>query len=544
LTEYFGILLGIVQFDDVTLNKNILLDNFDTENLQYIPPACGLATTWYNGGYAYGYNCYGTGCLDEPIPIQKPDPNPLPNIESGTTPPKTWTKTMTACAECPAGQTNAPADNLIPVMTGYTSPSGSVSSSYGPIVGYEPWKAFDQDDETMWISPIEIGDLSYLSYTFPEAQTVAEYALTILRYENGNLPRDWVFEGSTDGATWTTLDTRSDELWLDLSGDPERRLFNVASPISCRYYRIRFTDVELPGIGSTIDTAYIAVVALEMFGGTTPQKVCKEATATSNVSSYAAEKAAYDAAYALALAELDCGEVFTATEEVTLKCPAGTCGPDVTRSATAISYVSEEDAIKQAQKAATAAAQAVIDADCAESNNTHYATIPDMGAITPFPLVKNVEDMTGTITKVTVSILGLSHTWPSDIELFLSHRDPDGTVTSVGLMKGCGNSTAITDVDIVFDDTGVALSTNTGTPAPEDEIIDGTTYMPTEGGVAGTWAFGGAVTPVTPTVPTSFSLADFIGQDPNGQWSLWGCDDALGNSGSIARGFDVTITTA
>lgn len=93
-TSLASIPAGVVGnlWDRVTLRNvtdDIVLfdDNFDEENPTYINPACG---------YAY---CYGQACLDEAIPAQTPDPNPIPCRE-GDSNPVAYTSTRSATACC------------------------------------------------------------------------------------------------------------------------------------------------------------------------------------------------------------------------------------------------------------------------------------------------------------------------------------------------------------------------------------------------------------------------------------------------------------
>ena len=66
-------------------------------------------------------------------------------------------------------------------------------------------------------------------------------------------------------------------------------------------------------------------------------------------------------------------------------------------------------------------------------------------------------------------------------------------------------------------------------------IISGT-YRPTNGG-----AFDG--TPPAPAAPYGAALAIFNGTVPNGTWNLFVFDDLIGDSGSIAGGWSLDITT-
>lgn len=108
IAQSFGILLDSVMLENMTTGMIVFKDAFDDENVTYIPPACGPGTMYGQGGnpygYAYGYCCYGYGCLSEPIKAQNPDPNPPtdPEVEN---PPQTFTATQSYTASPPAGTT-------------------------------------------------------------------------------------------------------------------------------------------------------------------------------------------------------------------------------------------------------------------------------------------------------------------------------------------------------------------------------------------------------------------------------------------------------
>jgi hypothetical protein len=488
-----GVLLGEVKFDDFTnYFENLLTDDFDDENPVYVPPKCGTGTLYVNGAYAVGYNCYGEGCLDTPPPAQLPDPHPLEDFETGSHPPAIYTSTKSITAVCPPGSIY-----LTPLPFAY------VSSAMGP-------------------------PLSSIVQLTGGAAIVNAFSVGPAGYGGISMP-GFVLYGSNNGTTWTQLFS------ADISVPPSTlgKYPLTGNATAYLYYKTQAT--------SSPSIAAVPFILIAGFHSTAITSVTREATAT-GPSITEAENAAKAAAQELADEALTAGGIcqpfWTKTVTKPGFCPTGTCGPEVIGLGTATSYFNETDALYQAGLLAIADAQAKIDADCTQSNNTQPASFPDEGPMAPFPMVKTVSGPTGlTITEVTVSITGLTHTWPEDIQLFLSHRQTDDTVTSVGLMRHCGGSFAISGVDLVFKDGEAAL------PAT---VIGSGTYAPTylDGNPIGTWAFGSPITPPTPTVPTSFTLADFIGLDPNGSWSLWGADIAAGNTGTIAGGFDVTISTA
>jgi len=106
--DSIGLLVDQVRLLNLTDGSTEFSDDFDDENPTYVAPDCGTGTLYHllddgTYGYGYGYFCYGEGCLDSPPPVQTQDPNPLSDIEAGYTPPKTYTSTQEACAECPEG---------------------------------------------------------------------------------------------------------------------------------------------------------------------------------------------------------------------------------------------------------------------------------------------------------------------------------------------------------------------------------------------------------------------------------------------------------
>lgn len=478
-------------------------------------------------GYAKGYNCYGYGCLDTPPPSQLPDPNPLPDIEQGFTPPKTYTSTKTACATCPPSTINS-GSGLIPVMTSFTLPSGVASSS--STGGRLAWMAFDDPTSVNpgWDSDHAAAFPQWLAYTFDTAKVATAVGIrAISRIFPVTAPQGyndlhWQLQGSTDGASWTTL----------TEGTGNSATFGIAetqygfvNSTAYRYYRLYFPN------DSTNTTGYAIVYRMQLYGSDSGQ-VCKSATETSLVSQQDADTKAYNSALALANAALNCTHVFSSTQSYTAHCPSNQFGPPVTKSATATSLVDQATADATALAAATAAANAAL--VCNLSNNDQAITINDHAAASPYPSVKNVTGLTGHITKVTVNIKKFSHTFPDDVELVLVA--PDGT-TRVVLMANCGGSNVIAPgvaIDLVFDDAA-------GSSLPDSTILSSGTFKPT------TYPTIPQLPSPGPALPYSATLAAFIGMAAsvaNGSWALYCYDDSAANTGLIAQGWDLTITSA
>jgi len=138
-------------------------------------------------------------------------------------------------------------------------------------------------------------------------------------------------------------------------------------------------------------------------------------------------------------------------------------------------------------------------------------SIPLSGNATPFPSNLTVSGLPTTgVTVASVQINGLSHTFPADIDMYLT--SPSGE--SVYLMSDAGGGNGITNVNLVFQD---------GAPALTAALITSGTYSPTNLPVA-----------ADPGVPagTTTTLSTFTG-NPNGNWGLFVIDDLTGDLGTI-----------
>ena len=162
------------------------------------------------------------------------------------------------------------------------------------------------------------------------------------------------------------------------------------------------------------------------------------------------------------------------------------------------------------------------------------ATAPTVA--TPYPSIISVSGMTGMTTKVTVTLNGLSHTRANDIDMLLV--SPTGA--KFVMMSDTGGSLAANNVTLVLDDaatgnlpSGVALASGTFRPS---SYFSGTDIFP-------------APAPGPPYLIAASEGSDlfsnaFNGADPNGNWSLYIADDLLTNSGNLAGGWGISITTS
>jgi subtilisin-like proprotein convertase family protein len=146
------------------------------------------------------------------------------------------------------------------------------------------------------------------------------------------------------------------------------------------------------------------------------------------------------------------------------------------------------------------------------------------GVASPYPSSIVVSGVAGTVSKVTATLHGFSHTFPGDVDVLLA--GPAGQ--RIVLLSDVGGGTDAVNLTLTFDDDA---------PAPGTVLVSGT-FRPTNIGA------GDAFPAPAPGPPHGTVLADFNGSDPNGAWSLYVVDDAGADRGSIAGGWSLSFQTA
>ncbi len=151
--------------------------------------------------------------------------------------------------------------------------------------------------------------------------------------------------------------------------------------------------------------------------------------------------------------------------------------------------------------------------------------IPDSGTASPYPAPIAVSGMGGTVKKVVVSLNGLTHTYPDDLDILLV--GPGGQ--KLLLLSDAGGGTAANNLTLTFDDAA------TGTIGTNGPMTTGT-FKPINYGTGDTFAAP------APAGTYATALSTFVGSAPNGTWSLYVVDDAAGDSGVFSGGWSLTIT--
>ena len=157
--------------------------------------------------------------------------------------------------------------------------------------------------------------------------------------------------------------------------------------------------------------------------------------------------------------------------------------------------------------------------------NTTSILIPDSGPATPYPSTISISGVAGIVSDVTVTVSNLSHAFPNDVEMLLTGPSGQNAV----VMAGTGGPNAITNVTLTFDDAAPLFLPSPG------QIVSGT-FKPTENIAA-------SLPPPAPAGPHGTLLSTFDGSDPNGTWSLYVFDNSPGDSGNIANGWSLNLTT-
>lgn len=159
-------------------------------------------------------------------------------------------------------------------------------------------------------------------------------------------------------------------------------------------------------------------------------------------------------------------------------------------------------------------------------------TIPATGTsgpANPYPATRTISGETGVISDLNVTIDGIWHQSPQDLDLLLV--GPQGE--KVVLMSDACGPLEVNAYGWEWDDEAAA-------PMPQGSGADvcGTrSHRPANYGSGDVWPAP------APAGPYATSLSAFDGTDPNGEWRLFVNDDATGNTGFFTNRFQLGITT-
>jgi subtilisin-like proprotein convertase family protein len=156
--------------------------------------------------------------------------------------------------------------------------------------------------------------------------------------------------------------------------------------------------------------------------------------------------------------------------------------------------------------------------------NTARIVVP-VGALTsPYPSPISVSNAVGVIANVSVTLVGLAHSFPDDLDILLA--GPGGQ--TVLLMSDAGGGNTVSNINLRFsDDIRLAL--------PDAGQIVGGSYEPSNYGP------GDMFPAPAPAGPYGAAFSVFESRNPNGTWRLFVVDDATANVGAIAGGWRLDL---
>ncbi|WP_063563073.1 hypothetical protein [Paenibacillus sp. O199] len=130
-------------------------------------------------------------------------------------------------------------DNLIPIMTSMTTPSGRAFSSSYANSGNNADKAFDNSDTYGYVSGN--GSVGHIGYEFVNPVRIGKYIVRSLSATYfPHMPKNWTFEGSNDDSNWTVLDTQVNQTWTTVNTDKEY-IIDYSKAKRFKMYRLNWT---------------------------------------------------------------------------------------------------------------------------------------------------------------------------------------------------------------------------------------------------------------------------------------------------------------
>ncbi|MEY2409022.1 MAG: large repetitive protein, partial [Verrucomicrobiota bacterium] len=155
--------------------------------------------------------------------------------------------------------------------------------------------------------------------------------------------------------------------------------------------------------------------------------------------------------------------------------------------------------------------------------------ILDHTVASPYPSSIPVTCLPGPVKHISVTLDGLSHSFPDDVDVLLV--GPTGQALKLMSDAGGNTSQKLTNVILTFTDTATL-------DLPDSTRIFSGNYKPTDYGLVDPFI------PPAPQTNPAASFAPFMGTNPNGDWSLYVVDDQGGDAGAILRGWYLTIEWA
>jgi hypothetical protein len=131
--------------------------------------------------------------------------------------------------------------NLVPQMTSNTSPSGvaSASSQYTHSTNLNRYAFHAFIEDGLWRNASFQTPLGWVQYMFSDPEIITKYTLKVYLTPSysGREPRSWQFQKSTNGTSWTTLHTVTNQFWEEES----EKTWEFNNTEAAKYYRFNIT---------------------------------------------------------------------------------------------------------------------------------------------------------------------------------------------------------------------------------------------------------------------------------------------------------------
>ncbi len=166
----------------------------------------------------------------------------------------------------------------------------------------------------------------------------------------------------------------------------------------------------------------------------------------------------------------------------------------------------------------------------AAGTNSATIAIIEKGEALPYPASVDISGAVGYVNNVALTLSNFTHSFPDDVDILLVGPTGQGVI----VMSDVGGGDDILNLTLTIDDQaalalpdGGPLTAGTYRPANYTTRDEAPDEFPSP---APSGTFGDR-------------LSDFNGSDPNGTWSLFVVDDSRLDTGSIAGGWSLDIST-
>lgn len=153
----------------------------------------------------------------------------------------------------------------VPTMSSNTAPTGVAAASSIFNASFDAFHAFDGNPtiNNKWVAVngTTTGNVSY-DFGAGNPKIITHYSVTAVPSDENlpnRAPKNWTFEGSNNGSSWTTIDTQTNQTtWTQ----GEKRTYTTSNTTSYRYYRINVS-------ANNGDANNLAIAELEFLNSVT-----------------------------------------------------------------------------------------------------------------------------------------------------------------------------------------------------------------------------------------------------------------------------------